>query len=142
MSELADEADSKSVGGNTVWVQVPLPARFLMNIRISFYYSHTADFSIIFVLIQPIEKPDANCVRLFYWLFNKLIITIKLFCILIIYNPCRTIKVHFYSSFTILRFKLNVCNLCNSKFAMITFINKRNFKCGNICRCNNIINIL
>ena len=26
MSELADEADSKSVGGNIVWVQVPLPA--------------------------------------------------------------------------------------------------------------------
>ncbi len=26
MSELADEADSKSVGGNVVWVQVPLPA--------------------------------------------------------------------------------------------------------------------
>ena len=26
MSELADEADSKSVDGNIVWVQVPLPA--------------------------------------------------------------------------------------------------------------------
>ena len=26
MNELADEADSKSVGSNTVWVQVPLPA--------------------------------------------------------------------------------------------------------------------
>ena len=26
MSELADEADSKSVVGNYVWVQVPLPA--------------------------------------------------------------------------------------------------------------------
>lgn len=26
MSELADEADSKSVGGNVVWVQVPSPA--------------------------------------------------------------------------------------------------------------------
>ena len=26
MSELADEADSKSVVGNHVWVQVPLPA--------------------------------------------------------------------------------------------------------------------
>ena len=25
MSELADEADSKSVDGNIVWVQVPLP---------------------------------------------------------------------------------------------------------------------
>ena len=29
MSELADEADSKSVDGNIVWVQVPLPAVFL-----------------------------------------------------------------------------------------------------------------
>ena len=28
MSELADEADSKSVDGNIVWVQVPLPALF------------------------------------------------------------------------------------------------------------------
>ena len=28
MSELADEADSKSVDGNIVWVQVPLPAVF------------------------------------------------------------------------------------------------------------------
>ena len=26
MLELADEADSKSVGSDTVWVQVPLPA--------------------------------------------------------------------------------------------------------------------
>ncbi len=26
MSELADETDSKSVGGDVVWVQVPLPA--------------------------------------------------------------------------------------------------------------------
>ena len=26
LSELADEADSKSVDGNIVWVQVPLPA--------------------------------------------------------------------------------------------------------------------
>ncbi len=26
VSELADEADSKSVGGNIVWVQVPSPA--------------------------------------------------------------------------------------------------------------------
>ena len=27
MSELADEADSKSVGGNTAWVQVPLRSK-------------------------------------------------------------------------------------------------------------------
>ena len=32
MSELADEADSKSVGGNIVWVQVPLPALLLICI--------------------------------------------------------------------------------------------------------------
>ena len=29
LSELADEADSKSVGGNIVRVQVPLPALFV-----------------------------------------------------------------------------------------------------------------
>ena len=28
VSELADEADSKSVGGNVVWVQVPSPALY------------------------------------------------------------------------------------------------------------------
>ena len=31
MSELADEADSKSVDGNIVWVQVPLPAPQVSN---------------------------------------------------------------------------------------------------------------
>ncbi len=30
MSELADEADSKSVDGNIVWVQVPLPAEVFL----------------------------------------------------------------------------------------------------------------
>lgn len=33
MSELADEADSKSVDGNIVWVQVPLPA-FIIIVKI------------------------------------------------------------------------------------------------------------
>lgn len=34
MSELADEADSKSVGGNIVWVQVPFPAFFFILSKI------------------------------------------------------------------------------------------------------------
>ena len=34
MSELADEADSKSVGGNVVWVQVPLPAVHIKMVSI------------------------------------------------------------------------------------------------------------
>ena len=34
MSELADEADSKSVDGNIVWVQVPLPAVFERFLKI------------------------------------------------------------------------------------------------------------
>ena len=43
MSELADEADSKSVDGNIVWVQVPLPAvfeRFLKIRNLFLLYSH------------------------------------------------------------------------------------------------------
>ena len=45
MSELADEADSKSVDGNIVWVQVPLPAyknlRFPTgNLRSFFFAAH------------------------------------------------------------------------------------------------------
>ena len=45
MSELADEADSKSVDGNIVWVQVPLPAyknlRFPTgNLRSFFFATH------------------------------------------------------------------------------------------------------
>ena len=41
MSELADEADSKSVDGNIVWVQVPLPAVFerFLKTRNLFLYS-------------------------------------------------------------------------------------------------------
>ena len=44
MSELADEADSKSVDGNIVWVQVPLPAykdlRFPIGNLRSFFLRH------------------------------------------------------------------------------------------------------
>ena len=35
MSELADETDSKSVVGDSVWVRVPLPAAFLGAIEFS-----------------------------------------------------------------------------------------------------------
>ena len=43
MSELADEADSKSVDGNIVWVQVPLPAVFerFLKIRNLFFVVFT-----------------------------------------------------------------------------------------------------
>ena len=51
---MADEADSKSVGGNTVWVQVPLPAVNSLNFKEFFAFLnllhdrlnlyHTADF--------------------------------------------------------------------------------------------------
>ena len=39
MSELADEADSKSVGGNVVWVQVPLPASYKKPVNTGFFLS-------------------------------------------------------------------------------------------------------
>ena len=46
---MADEADSKSVGGNAVWVQVPLPAynvTIKFRIRIFVYSKYfNADFS-------------------------------------------------------------------------------------------------
>ena len=56
MSELADEADSKSVDGNIVWVQVPLPAyknlRFPTgNLRSFFFLLH------IFFLIKKRTHP-------------------------------------------------------------------------------------
>ena len=38
MSELADEADSKSVDGNIVWVQVPLPAVCIVVDHIAILY--------------------------------------------------------------------------------------------------------
>ena len=38
VSELADEADSKSVGGNTVWVQVPSPALLSILFYVKFFY--------------------------------------------------------------------------------------------------------
>ena len=38
MSELADEADSKSVDGNIVWVQVPLPALTFLQVPSSLKY--------------------------------------------------------------------------------------------------------
>ena len=38
VSELADEADSKSVVGNHVWVQVPLPALFKEYCKITFSF--------------------------------------------------------------------------------------------------------
>ena len=45
---MADEADSKSVVGNHVWVQVPLPALFYMN-----------------------HKPDKWFVIFYFLLFNR-----------------------------------------------------------------------
>ena len=43
---MADEADSKSVGGNTVWVQVPLPAVSAESNRFFafflYFYNHIA----------------------------------------------------------------------------------------------------
>ena len=35
---MADEADSKSVVGNHVWVQVPLPALFKEYCKITFFF--------------------------------------------------------------------------------------------------------
>lgn len=58
MSELADEADSKSVGGNTVWVQVPLPAVSAESNRFCafflYFYNHIAfpAFSNFFPIIS------------------------------------------------------------------------------------------
>ena len=55
---MADEADSKSVGGNTVWVQVPLPAVSAESNRFCafflYFYNHIAfpAFSNFFPIIS------------------------------------------------------------------------------------------
>ena len=49
MSELADEADSKSVVGNNVWVQVPSPAVYNGNPNLV-PMGTDSDFSYIFIV--------------------------------------------------------------------------------------------
>ena len=76
--ELADVTDSKSVGSDTVWVQVPLPAprRSKLCIACSDFFNmseqaHSADFAVSFKRIgyaettvnlnrEPQEQEDMN----------------------------------------------------------------------------------
>ena len=59
MSELADEADSKSVDGNIVWVQVPSPALKKLLFRgvflLAFYLFNFEILSCNFHIIEAIE---------------------------------------------------------------------------------------
>ena len=48
VSELADEADSKSVGGNTVWVRFPPPAiKFIRHKGCGFAAPFTLSQSVV-----------------------------------------------------------------------------------------------
>ena len=73
MSELADEADSKSVDGNIVWVQVPLPAVCIIAEPLDLSVLQILQ-GVLFYLFWRLscgKKSATNTLRLLSFLFLK-----------------------------------------------------------------------